>query len=403
MTAQILAFERPKEKTFEPLLDKSGKRVTGYLVRKATGVIYYRKEFKKLKIPALFETTGETTIGRARAKATVLEQQHKNKHLGIEDAHVFGVRKVDKNFRAVAEYVLTNYTPTQRIRTQENHRLYINELAEVLGGRDINAITTDVLDDVIKAAKQKRRFSKTGKPLPVRTTFMDYAKALNLVMRIAYEKKWATHLVKFENPDKKKETGRLLTRREVVALYEAMNDDTRDQFVLALECVMRLREAIQAPWSEIDLTTGIWTLPPERVKTGSKTGKGRSFKLSQNALERLRARHARCNKSSPWIFPSPENLQKPIWSIKTAWATAKRNANIKGKCRWHDLRHTGLTWMILGDPDASDKVRAQMTREPIKVAQFAGVTMKTIEAVYLKSRAKHTEDVSSAIDLFQTA
>lgn len=50
------------------------------------------------------------------------------------------------------------------------------------------------------------------------------------------------------------------------------------------------------------LETGEWTLSAERVKTGSKTGEGRSFIISPTALSRLRARSLRMAGSSAWIF-----------------------------------------------------------------------------------------------------
>lgn len=392
--------EKKKRSAYEPILDSKGNKIPHFTRHRDSGVIYIRRTFRKLGIPPIQCSTGEITLGKARTKAEILIQQHKNKFLGIDDSKVFG-RRLTKTFREVANWVLKNHTPEQRKGTQQNHELYIPQLINVLGDRDINSISSpDSLKEVIESVKKRKRFSRTGKPLPTRTTFMDYAKSMNLIMRHAYQNKWASHHIQFKNPDKIKETGRLLNRTEVNKLWEAMNEDTRDQFVLALECVMRLREAICAPWFEVNLETGEWTIPKERVKTGSRTGKGRSFVVSPNALSRLRERYKNRDKRSPWIFPSPKDINKPIWSTKTAWKTAKEKAGIQGSCRWHDLRHTGLTWMLLGDPDASPKDRKKMIRQPLLVSAYAGVSMKTIETVYLKRRASQTVDVSNAVSIF---
>jgi hypothetical protein len=288
--ADIIPISHKNE--YEPVFDSKGNKIANLSKNKSTGVIYLRKKFKKLGIPNLQCSTEEKVLSKAKTKATLLIQKHINKHLGVDDSHVFG-RRLTKTFRDIGKWVLENHTPGQRKGTQNNHNTYILELIKILGDRDINSINSDSLKEVVEAVKQKKRISKNGKPLPMRQTFMDYAKNLNLVMKHAYQNKWTTHHLKFSNPDKKKETGRLLTRVEVNALWSAMNEDTRDQYVLALECVMRLREAICAPWSEINLETGEWTLPKERVKTGSKTGRGRSFIVSQNSLERLKARYWR--------------------------------------------------------------------------------------------------------------
>jgi len=395
----VISILPNKESQYDLVLDSNGKKVPYFKRHKKTGILYFRKTFKKLRIPILEFSTGEKTLGRARTKVEIEIQKHKNKYLGIDDSKVFGHRSY-KSFREVAEWVLKNHTPEQRAGTQINHRTYISQLVEILGDRDINSINSDSLKEAIEAVKRKKRFSITVKALPVRQTFMDYAKNLNLVMRYAYQNKWATHHLKFKNPDKKKETGRLLSRNEVIALWGAMNEDTRDQYVLALECVMRLREAICASWSEINLKTGEWILSEDRVKTGSKTGKGRSFIVSPNALTRLRERYKQRDKRSPWIFPSPKDFNKPIKSTKTAWKTAKQKVGIKGRCRWHDLRHTGLTWMLLGDPDVSAEERRKMIRLPILVSAYAGVSMKTIERVYLKRRSSQTVDVSNAVSIY---
>jgi integrase len=91
---------------------------------------------------------------------------------------------------------------------------------------------------------------------------------------------------------------------------------------------------------------------------------------------------------------------KPIQQNKTAWVNAKETVKIKGQCRWHDLRHTGLTWVLLGDPDRSPEENEKMIRPPMKVSAYCGASMKTIEKVYLKKRASHTADVSGAISIF---
>lgn len=397
--ASVVPLQSNKDSNYEAIFDSKGVKVPHFSRHKSSGVIYLRKAFRKLGIPILQCSTGEKTLGRAKTKAEILIQQHKNKHLGIDDSKVFG-RKLEKSFKEAGEWVLKNHTPEQRKGTQVNHQIYIAQLIEILGNRDINSINSDSLKEVIEAVKKKRRMSKTGKLLPGRKTFMDYSKNMNLVMRYAYQNKWATHHLQFKNPDKKKETGRLLSRKEVQALWEAMNEDTRDQYVLALECVMRLREVICAPWSEINLTTGEWTLSKDRVKTGSKTGKGRCFIVSPNALVRLQSRYSRRDKRSPWIFPNPLDYKKSIWSIKSAWKTAKMKAGIHGSCRWHDLRHTGLTWMLLGDPDANREDNLKMIRAPMLVSAYAGVSMKTIESVYLKRRSSQTIDVSQAVSIY---
>ena len=364
-------------------------------VNSDSGVFYVRQKHVGLK--PLFQSTGETKKGSALTVA----QKLIGDWLGDKSPKH---RAQPNTFKAAAEMVLANYTNKEgakkpREGTQALHRFYIGELIKHIGHKTLDEVSADTLDEVIAKVRSTPRFSSTGKELPMRKTFGDYAKHLNLVMRRAYKSKMVSHLHTYQNPDEVKDTGRLLTRAEVNALWKVMNEEMRDQFVLALECMMRLREAICAPWSEINLETGVWTLPAKRVKTGSKTGRGRSFVVSPNALKRLRARR-KLLPNSEWIFPSPTDSSKPIWSTKTAWKTVKAKAGIRGECHWHDLRHTGLTWLLLGDPDMPDAKRALMTKSPVMVSEYAGVSIKTIQRVYLHSKAEMTKDVGRAISIF---
>lgn len=148
---------------------------------------------------------------------------------------------------------------------------------------------------------------------------------------------------------------------------------------------MRLREALRLRKECVDLDTGKITLGPEDVKTGSRTGKGRNFIMGNHTLERIRQRFK--NVSDPvFVFPSSRAKGKAQDSNKTAWKTAKRAAKIKGRARWHDLRHTALTIALL-----------EKRINPVAVSEYAGVALPTIQRVYLHGEAEKTKDVGEAV------
>jgi integrase len=188
--------------------------------------------------------------------------------------------------------------------------------------------------------------------------------------------------------DPKSKAGRLFTNAELSALWDAMSEDMRDQFVLAFECFMRLREALLLTWDRIDLNTGKLTLRAEDVKTGSKTGKGRSFFVSPNALTRLRAKYANQVEPSPYVFPAPGLPDQPRNQNKNAWTSVKRKAGIKGRARWHDIRHTSLTKALL-----------EQELNAAQVSEYAGVSLRTIQRVYLHSNEELTKNVANALSI----
>jgi integrase len=63
----------------------------------------------------------------------------------------------------------------------------------------------------------------------------------------------------------------------------------------------RTGEAIGAKWSEMDLTAGLWTMPPERLKTGRKVKKPHVVPLSDRALEIVK--EMRAITTFAYVFP----------------------------------------------------------------------------------------------------
>lgn len=54
---------------------------------------------------------------------------------------------------------------------------------------------------------------------------------------------------------------------------------------------------------------------------------------------------------TPFVFPSPHNIQKPIGSVKKAHASAVTRARIKIHFRLYDLRHTFATRAVASGAD----------------------------------------------------
>lgn len=365
-----------KKKKFALVFDKSGAKIAHLRVHIPTGVYYVRKTFKRYRIPELFESLGVTTIGKAKGLADERVKAHLDRWLGEKrtiDAHRFGATTIGR----VIDQILAVYTPTVRKRTQTQHRLYLGELKKEWGQVDISRLTLETWTQWLFDFKKRKD----------RCTFNDYRKHMNIVLHYAHENHLLSRSLSLPNPDPKGKTRwRVLTQNEVNALFLAMNDDTRDQFLLAYQNYMRLREGLHLEWDRVNLETGEITLRPEDVKTGSQTGKGRSFYASPDARNRLVARFKRMGHTSAYVFPSPRNPRKPVSQNITAWTTAKKKAGIKGPVRWHDLRHTAITHALL-----THKV------DPIEVSEFAGVSIPTIQRVYLHSTAEKTRNAGQVL------
>ncbi len=347
---------------------------------------YVRKTFRRLRIPDLFESTRESTIAKAKSKADQLIADHQAKYLGMGSDSL--ARRKGTPISQVIDEVLAFVTTKRRARTQVQHQIYFSELKAEWGTWDINRLTIPVWERWLVEFRKKKIIQARDKKRKPREKFYDYVKDMNIALNYAYQRKYTTHLIRLPNPDSQigKRPGRVYTGEEVAALWSHMSDDLKDQFALCFECFMRLREALYLTWDRVDLKTGVVTLRSQDVKTGSKTGKGRSFRLSPRALERLRARRVRV--PGPLVFPSSTSGEQSVDSNKTAWRNAKKKAGIKGRARWHDLRHSAISIALLDS-----------LADPVLVSEYAGVSLRTIQQVYLHSTHEKTASVANSVKI----
>lgn len=339
------------------------------VVHKPTGMYYVRKRMKGKK--PLFKKTGFTQRAKARTKAQLLVGEW------------LGNRRPESHiilFSEFAESYLEHLEKTKlRPRTKEQARIYIGELIEEMGMNDIRQVNEGFFDEWLADFRQRKS----------RTTFMDYAKYLSKVMRHAHRKQMIDRLPGFKNPDPPKRVGRVYTREEVEGLLLKASPTLELQMRLCLQGFMRLREMLFLTWDRIDLGAGLIRLGAEDVKTGSKTGEGREFYLNPDLTRLLRHHKAKQRIYTPYVFPSSQDQQKPTWSNKTAWIRAKRKAGITGRARWHDLRHTAISWALTGSKPVN----------PLMLSHYAGVSLRTIQRVYLKVKPEHTREVAGAIEI----
>lgn len=142
-------------------------------------------------------------------------------------------------------------------------------------------------------------------------------------------------------------------QRLTAACRESRSASLLLAFVLALQTGLRYSELRLLRWAQVDF------LGAQLVVGQSKTaaGSGRVVPLNARALAELKQWATRVPTRAPehYVFPKERvgqgggydtNPTQPIGSWKTAWARAKRVAQVKA--RFHDLRHTTCTRMLEG-------------------------------------------------------
>ena len=133
---------------------------------------------------------------------------------------------------------------------------------------------------------------------------------------------------------------RFLSAEEAARLREAVagSHNLQLQHIVGLLLLTgaRLRELLDAKWSDVNVERKSWLIPT------SKTGKPRHVPLSSAALAII-AKLPQF-KDCPWLVPNPAT-GLPFQSLKHGWQKAIRDARLPG-LRIHDLRHSAASFMV---------------------------------------------------------
>jgi integrase len=130
-------------------------------------------------------------------------------------------------------------------------------------------------------------------------------------------------------------------QRFTAALDAEPNQDAANAYRLLILTGARSGEVRTARWEMFDLGAGTWTKPGATTK--QKTT--HHAPLMAPAIALLRQMAGERDDDSPYLFPSPENPEKPRYGFKRPWNRIRRRAGIED-VRTHDLRHTFASGIV---------------------------------------------------------
>lgn len=133
---------------------------------------------------------------------------------------------------------------------------------------------------------------------------------------------------------------------------------------ICLSTACRIGELCKSRWSEVDVATGVWTIPKSNVKGRQRSRQTHTVYLSPFALAQFKRLHALTGHST-WCFPSSEAdrpllgtvLSKQVgdrqWGLEMGPRKKNRvqsdclrvSAGEDGRWTFHDLRRTAATVM----------------------------------------------------------
>ena len=80
-----------------------------------------------------------------------------------------------------------------------------------------------------------------------------------------------------------------------------------------------------------------------------KSGKVRGIPMEWDGVAEALVELQSASKGGKYVFPGPDG--EPMGSIKTAFMKARAEAGIPSKCRFHDLRHTFASHLVMNGVD----------------------------------------------------
>jgi len=168
---------------------------------------------------------------------------------------------------------------------------------------------------------------------------------------------------------------RFIKGDEAPKLFAALAESPEyfQHFVILGLCTgARRSNLLSMRWSDLDLTSGLWTIPG----ASSKNGKAMVVPLIPAALAVLKARH---DNGSPWVFPAHSSAGH-MQDTKRQWDALLERAGLED-LRVHDLRRSLGSWAAINGASLAvigqalghrsvdaTKVYARLTVDPVREA-----------------------------------
>jgi len=123
----------------------------------------------------------------------------------------------------------------------------------------------------------------------------------------------------------------------------AFADHVKPMVLLSLHTGVRRGELFSLSWPDVNLEQGFLTAKGPTAKSGNT----RHIPLNAVALETL-ARWREQSASSGLVFPAPSGGR--FTNVRKSWDAVRRQAKIE-RFRWHDLRHTFASTLVMRGVD----------------------------------------------------
>jgi integrase len=276
-----------------------------------------------------------------RNRAAALRAEAKRRTDVLERRAGFARSKPIPKFDVSAGEFLEWSKREHRPKTYSLHAWNCKTLNRFFGGKFLDEISTEMVEKFKSTRKQEvRQKAKDGRLVSGTTV----NRALETLKAMFYHAERMGYIVKnpvvgvamFRQPI---DSMRVITFDEQRSYLSEASQPLRDIAEIMLDTGMRPEEVFRITVENIDFKQRTIFNPFGKTKAARRT-----IPMTDvvSSLLKRRAQEAE-QLATPFVFPSPLNMQKPIGSVKKAHRAAAIRSNVKGRFRLYDMRHTFAT------------------------------------------------------------
>jgi integrase len=272
-----------------------------------------------------------------------------------------------------------------RPKTHELHSGNCEVLKRFIRGKWLDEIIQGMVEDFKLTRIQERRW---GKRKQIAVSGVTVNRALSTLRLIfSYAERCGFRV---SNPVKHvtffREAGRtrIISLEEERAYLAAASQPLRDIARIMLDTGMRPEEVFRMEKGNIDFEQRTMLNPFGKTRAAR-----RKLTMTNDVWSILRGRCA--SSKSPFVFPSPDRLERPIGSVRKAHDAAVRRAKVTPAFRLYDLRHTYASRAVMAGVDLPT------------LAALLGHTSVQMTMRYVHPAEEHKREATAKIERFKTA
>lgn len=289
-------------------------------------------------------------------KTAALRVEAKRKADLIERRAGFVKAKPLPKFTDFVDEFLSWSETHHRPKMHELHTGNCKILRRHFRGKWLEEITQGMVEEFKVARRREKRWGESGgcsvSPLTVNRALSTLRLIYNYAEKCGFRVCNPVKHVKFFAETNRT---RIISAEEEVAYFKTASQPLLYIARIILDTGMRPEEVFRIEWTNVDL--------PQRtiVNPFGKTRAARRKLTMTEEVSTILKKRMGC-RTSKYVFPSHDNPERPIGSVRKAHDGAVRRAKIQPAFRLYDLRHTYASRAVMAGVDCQRWEPYQGTR-----------------------------------------